>query len=420
MSIKDKFLEKSDRYQFFQKEYHRLKRENKRLDERNKLASQVNDYEELVCLLENIYKENKVKTLKDFKDINIAYVLRGFPILSETFVVSEIKWLIDKGFNVYVFTHKDPFKPVDLDFYIEEHRFESVTQLETLLIKYDIDLMHTHFVYPTGTLFTCPAAEKLDIPFTLFAHAYDIFRYTEDRLNHVDKISKSPNCLGIFTLSEYHKNHLMQRGVDEDKIIITKQASNYEILPIEEKTNEFKKIITLSRFVEKKGIDVLIRAAKLLEDEDFEFSLYGFGGLEEEYRQLISDLGCDNVKIEGEVHPSDVKNILLNSDLLVAPCRIDSTCDRDGFPTVIFEAMGAGLPTLSTTVSAIPEIIKDGYNGFLTEPNQPELLAEKIKEISKLSSAELYKIRKQAQEDVKNISSVDKTMEKYIETVSKR
>lgn len=387
------------------------------VEDKNELTFRLNECEELIKIFEEKYRSKCPIFKENMKDLNIGYVLRGFPILSETFIVSEVRWLKEQGFNVTVFTNIPSYKPVDLDFYVENHRFETPSQLETLLIKHDIDLVHTHFVYPICTYYTHPVADKLNIPFTVFAHAFDIFRYEEDRLNNIAEISKSPNCLAVFTLSDYHKNYLAQRGVVEDKIIVTKQASDYVVSPIKEREGKVKNIVSVSRFVEKKGIDVLIDAAKLLEDEDFNFSIYGFGDLEKQYKQQIEELECTNIQLKGELHHSDVKDVLTNADLLVAPSKIDSKGDRDGFPTVIFEAMAVGLPILSTKVSAIPEIITDGVNGFLTEPEKPEMLAEKIREISRLSDDELLKIRKQAQIDVENVSSVEKTMERYIETV---
>lgn len=396
-----------------------LKNQMNRIDdELTEYKSLYADDQALIETLEHIIKSlNFTKTRKDIKDINIGYVLRGFPILSETFIVSEVRWLIEKGFNVTVFTFIDSYKPVTLDFYVENVRYKNNTQLKTELLKHEIDLVHTHFVYPTCTNFTYPVCDELNIPFTVFAHAYDIFRHNEDRINKIGEISQSPYCMAIFTLSQYHKDYLMQRGVVEDKIVITKQASDYELYPIEEKTGKIKNIISISRLVEKKGLDDLISAAKLLEDEDFEFSIYGFGDMKKTLQKQIDELECKNISLKGELEHGEVEELLKNSDLLVAPCKIDKDGDRDGFPTVLFEAMAAGLPVLTTDVSAIPEIIENGVNGFLTESKKPELLAEKIKEIATYSNDELFKIRKQAQEDVKNISSVDKTMEKYIETI---
>lgn len=354
----------------------------------------------------------------DLKNLNIAYVLNSFPNVSETFIVNEVKWLVENGYNVKVFMRTDAVKLVEIDFKVEIIKFDSIEHLEELLVNNKINLIHTHYALPICNNFTYPIAEKLCIPFTFFAHAADIFTDRSNELNNIMEVSKSKYCKAIFSLSEYHRNYLIERNVDESKIVITKQATGYDLTDIKPKPNKIKRIVSISRFVEKKGLDVLIDAAKLLEDEDFEFEIYGFGKLENDLQKQIDDLKCTNISIKGELDPNEVGNMLLNSDLLASPVKIAKNGDRDGFPTVIFEAMAYGLPVLTTKVSAIPEIIKDHVNGFIIEPENPRLLADKILEILELSDDELFEIRKTAQKDVSNISSVDKTMNKYLETIN--
>lgn len=366
----------------------------------------------------------------DLHDLNIAYILVGFPTLSETFVLNELRYLVENNYNVVVFCYKNPMDPVELDFDLEFVRFDEgldskipnqkesmMSNLEKLLLDYEIDIIHTHFVYPPCTDFTFPVAEKLELPFTVFAHAVDIFKYEVDEINRVDEIANSKFCKGVLTLSEYHKNHLIERGVPEDKIVITRQATDYEINDLEFKENEVRNIISISRFVDKKGIDVLIDAAKILEDEDFEFSIYGFGILEKKYKKQIKELGLENISVKGLLNgPEEVKKVFNQSDLLVSPCRISKNGDRDGIPTVMFEAMAYGVTVLTTTVSAIPEVIEDGKNGFIVSPDNPEELAMKIKEIANMSNEERFEIVKQAQKDVQELSSVEKTMNNLLNT----
>lgn len=360
----------------------------------------------------------------DLHDLNIAYVLKGFPTLSQTFVLNELKYLIENNYNVVVFCYKDPMDSVELDFDLEVIRFDSpnlsedlTANLEDLLLKYEIDLIHTHFVYPPCTEFTFPVAEKMKIPFTVFGHAVDIFKHDVEKVNRVDEITSSDYCKAIFTLSQYHKNHLISRGVPEEKIVITRQATDYEIHDLEFNEREIKNIISISRFVDKKGIDVLIDAAKILEDEDFEFSIYGFGKLEKKYKKQINDLGLENISVKGLLNgPKEVQKVFSKSDILVSPCRISKNGDRDGIPTVIFEAMAYGVTVLTTNVSAIPEVIEDGKNGFLVESENPKELALKIKEIAQLSNGERFEIAKQAQIDVQNLSSVENTMSTVLKT----
>jgi len=363
---------------------------------------------------------NHIHNLNLCKNFNIAYVLRAFPTLSETFVRNELRWLVQHGFNVKVFSYFDPPEVGKLDFDLEVIRFDTggnlLENLKALLVEHDIDLIHTHFVFPVGTMFTFPAAEELKIPFTIFAHAYDIFIKENDGRNNVSEMTNSKYCKGIFTLSEFHKNYLIERNVPEDKIRITRQATEYNVSSIQKKEGSIKNIVSVSRFVEKKGIDTIIDAAKLLENENLTFSIYGYGPLEEELQEQINDLGIDNISIKGHLGSNEVPNVLRNSDLLVSPCRIASNGDMDGFPTIILESMAYGLPVLTTYVSAIPELIKDNENGFIIEPNDSIMLSDRIKEIMSLSPEKLFEIRKNAQIDVQNFSSTEKTMENIINT----
>ena len=409
-------LNRSNSYKFYKEGYDSNKKKIKKL--KRKTKKQNERIEVLESRLES--KSNIFcKFPKDLRNLNIAYILNGFPIHSETFVINEIKWLKNNGYNVVVFHKRISKDSIELDFIVESKIYNNKLELERLLIEYDIGLMYTHFVFPICTEYTFPIAEELKIPFVVFAHAYDIFINENDEKNNIEEISKSKYCVAIFTLSNFHKDYLLERNVDETKIIITKQATEYEISDLKVKENPIINIISISRFVEKKGLDNLIEAAKLLEDEDFVFSIYGFGELEDDLQDQIHKLGSKNISIKGKLQPQDVKNVLKESDLLVSSCKVAKNGDMDGIPTIIFESMAYGLPVLTTNVSAIPEVIIDNENGFLIESDNTQALANKIKEISSLSGEELFNIRKKAQEDVKDISSVEKTMSVFLDTLNK-
>ena len=182
---------------------------NNEVIEKDKQISLLNER------LERIYDESTIK--KNIFDVNIAYVLRAFPIHSETFVVNEVRWLKENGYNISIFCNKESPKFIDIDFDVEINMFKNLLELEQLLIKKEIDYVHTHFVYPTCTHFTYPVCEKLKIPFSVFAHAYDIFNNENVKRNQVDEISNSKYCKAIYTLSNFHKNYLISKNVNEKK-----------------------------------------------------------------------------------------------------------------------------------------------------------------------------------------------------------
>ena len=164
MGLNEKLLSMSNSYVYYKSEFESLKKE---LDEKNKIIKGLNnelevknnsindfkqkneDYKKLVSILESKMHDYRINSFKKkVKDLNIAYILNGFPIHSETFIVNEVRWLKENGYNIMVFIKTDEFKIVPIDFNVEIIKFNNSIDLEYLLIKHEIDLLHSHFVYP--------------------------------------------------------------------------------------------------------------------------------------------------------------------------------------------------------------------------------------------------------------------------------
>ncbi len=65
---------------------------------------------------------------------------------------------------------------------------------------------------------------------------------------------------------------------------------------------------------------------------------------------------------------------------------------QDGIPVAIMEAMATGIPVIATTISGIPELIENGINGFLVEPDDQVDLSNKIEEVLKMPTRQLQEI----------------------------
>jgi len=136
---------------------------------------------------------------------------------------------------------------------------------------------------------------------------------------------------------------------------------------------------TVANFYKTKGLEYLIEAVKILNAErkiqDVAFVIIGDGTEKENLKSQISNLKLEKrILLTGRL--PDARKYLAAFDIFVLPSV------KEGFPWALLEAMAAKLPVVATSVGAVPEIIEDGKNGFLVEPRKPELLAQKIEELT--------------------------------------
>lgn len=314
--------------------------------------------------------------------LKIAYVVWHFPVPSETFILNELRELIGSGHDVQVFCRQSPYPDFAPDFDIEWERVEGHEELARRLVETSRSVAHGYFTYPTVTNLTWPACELAHIPFTLIAHAQDIFRYSNDKLNRIGEIGNSPLCRKIFVPAQFHRDYVRSRGVPGSKIFINPNGLDPEDFRTGVEVRRTRKysrsVCTIGRFTEKKGLEILIRSGGLLREQGIDIHVYGYGDLEDEFRNLIRSDGLDNVHIRGAIEGVEARVDVLNShDAFVCPSVRASDGDMDGIPTTLLEAMSAEVPVIATQVSGIPDLVHDGTTGFVCDPT-PESVADAI------------------------------------------
>ncbi len=138
-------------------------------------------------------------------------------------------------------------------------------------------------------------------------------------------------------------------------------------------------ILSVGRLVEKKGFDRLIEALALIPGEiDWRWTHIGGGDLKAELAEQARGLGlAERIVWRGAEDQTEVVAAMRASDLFVLPSRVARDGDRDGLPNVLMEAATQKLPIISTAVAAIPEFIRDGFEGVLSA-DAPEALASAI------------------------------------------
>ena len=136
-----------------------------------------------------------------------------------------------------------------------------------------------------------------------------------------------------------------------------------------------KILFSLGALIERKGFQYLIEALYLIAKERDDIICYigGRGPFKDKLQEQIDNFSLQkNVKLLGFVPEEKLKYWMNAADMFVLPSL------SEGNPTVMFEALGVGLPFIGTTVGGIPEIIHSGDYGLLCPPADPECLAEKI------------------------------------------
>jgi glycosyltransferase involved in cell wall biosynthesis len=347
--------------------------------------------------------------------LRLAYVLWDFPALSQTFVMNELRWLVEHGYDVVVYFRAAPDRAGPVDFPIRSVRVTQDGELADLLIRDGRTLIHSHFVYPAVTLLAYPAAVKANLPFTFMPHAVDLFQRENEKRNRIAEIAQDRLCRRIFVYGPFHRDYLKDRGVPSEKISFTRQAvridSGMSERGLEDRLTRPRRVVsTIVRFIEKKGIEYLIEAATSFQGEEVEFRIYGYGPLEEKYRALISKHDIANVRLCGPLEDHDALwRAYAEADIFVLPCVRAVDGDMDGLPTVLMEAMAAGLPVVTTEISAIPDLIEDGVSGLLVPPRDAVALARAIRTVRDMGATEFRRLVLNARDVIDQAVGVQRT-----------
>lgn len=251
--------------------------------------------------------------------------------------------------------------------------------------------LHGHFCHGATTI-TWFVSRLTNLPFSFTAHAKDI--YTSE-LNPGDLLRRKLMAARFVVTCtaanyrhltqvcpEYENLHVVYHGLDTSYFAPLAQAAP-EDAPV---------LLSVGRFVEKKGFQFLIEACAKLKAAGVRFRclLVGPEGSDSKrIRQMIESLGLsDVVTTQSAVTQEELRGIYQRATAFVLPCLLLDNGDRDGIPNVLAEAMAMGVPVVSTAISGIPELIEDGVDGLLVPARDSEALACATRRL--LDSPELW------------------------------
>ncbi|MFN5997765.1 MAG: glycosyltransferase [Paracoccaceae bacterium] len=353
--------------------------------------------------------------MDDQTPTRIGYVLKRFPRFSETFILNELLALEALGIECHVFSLLTPpdeprharladlrakvtylskaAGPLPVEdpedavlFAGNDPRSVAALQAKAAEVARlargaGITHLHAHFGSDPTTV-ALLAARDLGGTFSYTAHARDIYHtYVSPEVDAAKRRAKLCEAAFTVTVSDCNADHLstlcpeaaarihrLYNGID-----LSLFSPAESVVP--------GRILAVGRLVEKKGFAVLVDACAILRDRGLEFDcrIIGDGPLQGALQSQIAGLDlAGRVTLTGPMPQEQLAVELGTAAIATLPCVITADGDRDGLPTVLLEAMGKGIPVVTTTVTGGPEIVAEDETGLLCPPGDPVALADAL------------------------------------------
>ena len=366
----------------------------------------------------------------------VAFVLKGYPRLSETFIAQEVRALEACGLDIRLISlrhptdvdrhpvHRETRAPVS---YLPEYLYREPVRVwrgwraarlkpgyaralgcwlgdlrrdptpnrvrrfgQALVLARElpdeVEWIHAHFLHTPASVARY-AAMMLGLPWSCSAHAKDV--WTTPGWEKAEKLAE---CRWLVTCTKANADHLAALAPDPGRVDLVYHGLDATRFPPPpgcrpprdgSDAGDPVVILSVGRAVEKKGYGGVMDAlAGLPGGLNWRFVHIGGGHLLANLRRRARRAGLGGrITWLGAQPQETVLDHYRAADVFVLNCRIAADGDRDGLPNVLMEAQSQGLACLSTTVSAIPELIDDGRTGLLVPPDDPAALAAALERL---------------------------------------
>ena len=366
----------------------------------------------------------------------VAFVLKGYPRLSETFIAQEIRALERRGLEITIVSLRHPTDPeahpVHQEIaapllYLPEYLYQEPRRVlrawwrvrrrpgyraargawlrdlwrdptpnrvrrfgQALVLAAELDpgigRLHAHFIHTPASV-TRYAGLLTGRPWTCSAHAKDI--WTTPDWEKREKLAAADWTVTCTAYGAAHLSALAEGDGDAGggEVALVYHGLDLTRFPPPPEAPDRARdggdpaapvvLLSVGRAVEKKGFDVLLRAlAALPAERAWRLVHIGGGPLYQNLRQQARDLGLEGrIEWRGALAQAEVLAAYRAADLFVLASRVAGDGDRDGLPNVLVEAQSQELACVATEVAAIPELIEPEATGLLVPPEDPARLA---------------------------------------------
>ena len=298
----------------------------------------------------------------------------------------------------------------DINLYIEA--FEKAIKEEIEIFKPDI--LHVQHIWILSYI-----AVKFDLPVVITAHGTDIIGHERSNRFHKYTYEAVKKCNQIMSISDDNKKLILNNFPDaKDKISLIKNGydekvfykTNYDKNAILKRFNINKcydKIICFAGKMTKiKGIDILLKAAKIYENDNTLTLLAGDGELKDELKALSKELDLKNIYFLGNLDQDTLREIYNISDVSVVPSRFEA------FGLVAVEALACGTPVIVSDVGGLPSIVNNKV-GMITKKDDEKMLANFIIDVLNNKNYDSFYIAKYAYDNYAKDSLINNLIEVY-------
>jgi glycosyltransferase involved in cell wall biosynthesis len=367
------------------------------------------------------------------KRLRVAYLVKTFPRLSETFILNEILGVEELGLELEIFSlrrlppesepvHPDvakvkgpvryipsfvrPLWPPGLALllfsqlallfaapvrYFAAVRFHfgsgnnprlkdflQAGYLARALGRGKFTHLHAHFANLPTTVAEI-VKHLTGIRYSFTAHAKDVYLTPASELSR--KIKEAECVLTCTGVNQRYLAGLADQGTPVRLAYHGIDVNRFRVLRSGDppQNGEVPLILSVARLCEKKGLEFLIEACRILVDRGvaFQCQIVGYGPLEDKLQKMIASLALpDRVFLVGKMTQDQLAQLYPRADLFVLPCLVLKNGDQDGIPNVLFEAMVCGVPIISTEIAGVRELIEHQKNGLLVEQRNSLALAD--------------------------------------------
>lgn len=361
------------------------------------------------------------------KPVRLAYLISQYPALSQDFIQREVRALRDLGFQIETASINSPDQPraamareareeAERTYFVKDHGipgalaahlwglgqplnylrgltyalnqggwnlrsilygffyFTEALMLARWMHRHQLRHLHVHFANAAANV-ALVLKHTFGLGLSMTVHGPEAFHDVPgQRLEAKIDAADFMVCIGRFARSQlmklaprrlWDKFSVCPMGVD---------SRHFAQRPPKTGVGPFN-LLCVGPLTPAKGQSVLVEACALLRDwgRDFRLVLAGTGPDEAELRARVAELGLDGqVEFAGPSNPNQIQARFAQADAFVLPSF------SEGIPMALMEAMASGLPCVTTRITGIPELIRDGVDGLLVTPSDPLELADSL------------------------------------------